>query len=192
MKKVFAKCPQVVFVDSTFNVNQHNYLLLAFMVMDTLGHGQLAQVSLQNANNSVNFREAVQQFKATHAQWRKIKVFITDKDLKEVDILEKEFAHASVLLCLFHVSKYLREECTKSKYNLSSEQREVFKNHLELMISADTPEKSEEYDTYLLERFLKVSILAYKVTVYFSQIDCVSRANKDIRSGCIIGRIGWR
>ena len=43
MKKAFNWCPQIVSVDSTFNVNNNNYSLLAFMVMDAFGHGQIVQ-----------------------------------------------------------------------------------------------------------------------------------------------------
>ena len=156
MRDVFDMCPQVVFVDSTFCVNTNNYTLLGFMVMDPLGNGQLAQVSLQHSNNGANFEEAVRHFQATQPRWKDVRVFVCDKDLKEVNLLEKYFPQATVVLCLFHVEKHFREECTKDKYKLSKEQRDAFKTHASIMIYAKTAEDSARSDSWLLEHILEV------------------------------------
>ena len=156
MKKAFNWCPQIVFVDSTFNVNNNNYSLLAFVVMDAFGHGQIVQMSLQNSNSASNFEGAVKNFKETQERWRDIKVFITDKDLKEVHVLEKEFPAAESLLCTSHVSKGFREECIKAVYGLNERQQEDVKAHMDLMIETRTRHESDELDTYLLETILEV------------------------------------
>ena len=171
MRKIFDLCPQVVCVDTTFSVNANNYTLLGFMVVDPLGNGRLAQLSVQQSNNAVNFEEAVRHFKATQPRWKDVRVFITDKDLTEVNVLERAFPEARVLLCQFHVDKYLREECTKEKYGLSMKKKDEFRAHLSLMIYAKDEDESEEYDKWLLHDILGVrAFVLFALLVRFVQL----------------------
>ena len=62
-----------------------------------------------------------------------------------------------MVLCSFHVDKYLREECSKEKYNLPMAAREEFRNHIQSMIYAKTAEESQRCDEWLLRNILKVS-----------------------------------
>ena len=200
MRTIFEICPQVVFVDSTFLVNANNYSLLGFMVQDPLGNGQLAQLSLQQASNAINFEEAVRHFKATQPRWKDIRVFVTDKDLTEVNVLERSFPDATTLLCVFHVDKWLREECSKDKYHLSMAKRDEFRAHLSLMIYAKDEETSEKYDDWLLEHILEVRVLhvlvhsvyIWKLTFVQFIVHIVCRAMWSTRFGSTTPRIGGR
>lgn len=60
--------------------------------------------------------DAIGAFKKANPCWDKIRVYMVDKDFSEMALLEKAFPSATVLLCWFHVKKYLRAEMAKSVY----------------------------------------------------------------------------
>jgi len=55
-------------------------------------------------HDNVNF--VFQSFKESHESWRNVKVYFTDKDFSELQILNDEFPTATSLLCVFHVLRF--------------------------------------------------------------------------------------
>ncbi|OWZ19155.1 hypothetical protein PHMEG_0006637 [Phytophthora megakarya] len=61
--------------------------------------------------------KAVAHFKRLHpTRIELLRVIVVDKDLNEIKILESKFPKARVLVCHFHVIKYLKEKRAKSEY----------------------------------------------------------------------------
>jgi hypothetical protein len=57
---------------------------------------------------------AIQHFKrANPDRWKLLRVILVGKDLNEIKILKSQFPEARILICYFHVKKYLKEMITK-------------------------------------------------------------------------------
>ncbi|KAE9106516.1 hypothetical protein PF007_g13369 [Phytophthora fragariae] len=78
--------------------------------------GQYVQHALLENESHACMIDAIAAFKKANSCWDKILAFIVDKDFSEMALLEKAFPSAIVLLCWFHVKKYLRAEMAKSVY----------------------------------------------------------------------------
>lgn len=65
-------------------------------------------------------RTACEQFKEGCPSFDSVAVIIIDKDFTELAVLKEQFPKARVLLCHFHVVKYLQEEVAKERFNFGS------------------------------------------------------------------------
>ncbi|OWY94429.1 hypothetical protein PHMEG_00035844 [Phytophthora megakarya] len=64
---------------------------------------------------------AVAHFKRIHpTRIDRLRVIVVDKDLNEIKVLESNFPKARVLVCHFHVIKYLKEKRSKPEYEMIS------------------------------------------------------------------------
>ncbi|KAG3113143.1 hypothetical protein PI125_g7603 [Phytophthora idaei] len=54
-------------------------------------------------------------FKWTNEHWNFVRIVIVDKDIQEVEVIRKKLPEARVVLCRFHVIKWLHETIRKSK-----------------------------------------------------------------------------
>ncbi|EGZ07967.1 hypothetical protein PHYSODRAFT_452438, partial [Phytophthora sojae] len=52
-------------------------------------------------------------FKRANEHWRFVRIVIVDKGMREIDIIRKKLPEARVLLCHFHVIKWLHETIRK-------------------------------------------------------------------------------
>ena len=106
MQQLYAEYGQVLFIDSTYKLDIEGFTLLVFLVEDGTGVGvpvmfgfvkyetiEILQSVLQGFVNSVNI--SVTQ------------VIMVEKDLKMLNILQAIFANCFVLLCRFHVLRYI-------------------------------------------------------------------------------------
>jgi hypothetical protein len=98
-------------------LRRYNYQLLTFMAMDEFGEGVVVQQSLIEANGDWHMEKAISHFKRSHpTRINLLRVIIVDKDLNEIRVLESNFPEARVLICHFHVIKYLKEKRAKPEY----------------------------------------------------------------------------
>lgn len=61
-------------------------------------------------------KDAIGAFKENNTSWDMIRAIMIDKDFGEISLLKKEFPLARVLICHFHLKKYLRSEMSKAVY----------------------------------------------------------------------------
>ncbi|RLN91265.1 hypothetical protein BBJ28_00025456 [Nothophytophthora sp. Chile5] len=77
------------------------------------------------ANSDWHMDRAIAHFKRSHpTRIKMLRVIMVDKDMNEVRMLQSNFPEARVLICHFHVIKYLKEMRGSEKYggkNLSAE-----------------------------------------------------------------------
>ncbi|OWZ05124.1 LOW QUALITY PROTEIN: hypothetical protein PHMEG_00022847 [Phytophthora megakarya] len=85
----------------------------SLMIMDLFGAGQFVQHSVIEINSDWHLCKVIDHFKSANPTWDNIRVVMVDKDMKEVDV---EFPNAHVLLCHFHVLKFLQGIVKDSKY----------------------------------------------------------------------------
>ncbi|OWY93725.1 hypothetical protein PHMEG_00036775 [Phytophthora megakarya] len=91
MKPNVVECITVLLIDATHDTNAAKYKLFSFMIHDS-GCSSFDNVA----------------------------IIMIDKDFMELSVLKEEFTNARILLCHFHVVKYLQEEEINAKYDLNA------------------------------------------------------------------------
>ena len=107
MRELFEKFPEIVLIDGTYNVNKVGMPLYSFMIEDGYGHGRTAFYAATTEETGQHLSAIVKAFKDCNPSYSKIKVIVIDKDFTEIAVLKSELPDATVLLCQFHVIKYL-------------------------------------------------------------------------------------
>ncbi|KAE9214874.1 hypothetical protein PF004_g14923 [Phytophthora fragariae] len=138
MRAMFELFPEVVLIDATHDTNASNYKLFSFMIHDAMGKGQHVQHCLIENERKETLRIACRQFKEGCPNYDSIVVIMIDKDFTELAVLQEEFPGARILLCHFHVVKYLQEEVAKEKYNLDAWTKNEMKRLIQLLVGAPT------------------------------------------------------
>lgn len=145
MKKMMQQFPETILVDATHNTNMEKYKLFSFMISDAFGFGQYVQHAVMRREDVQSIRQAIIALKEHNTAWNNIKVIVVDKDFVEIAVMRQEFPHARILLCQFHVIKYLNGEIIKAT-NVSMDTKETLKAIVTNMVYADN---SETYDKLL-------------------------------------------
>lgn len=57
--------------------------------------------------------DVITSFKSFNPTWEQIRIIIVSKDYGEISLLRGAFPGVRILLCTFHVVKYLRTEVSK-------------------------------------------------------------------------------
>ena len=76
--------------------------ILHFVLL-TSRQSEVAAVGILADEEAVTLRWFVETYKSNNTQWHNTKVMMTDKDLKERNILRSVFPDACLLICLFHI-----------------------------------------------------------------------------------------
>ncbi|POM72917.1 Secreted protein [Phytophthora palmivora] len=107
MRKLYKRFPEILLADCTHKTNRYNYQLCTLMVMNQFGCGQAVQHSVIERNADWHMTKAIEQFQAVN-DWKQTKVIMVDKDLNEIGVLRSMFPDVRILLCHFHVLKWLQ------------------------------------------------------------------------------------
>ncbi|KAE9038847.1 hypothetical protein PR001_g7787 [Phytophthora rubi] len=152
MRRFFEAFPEVLMIDATHNTNDARYKLISFMIHDIFGHGQYVQHALMENESAECLTDAITSFKSFNPTWDRVRVIIVDKDFGEISLLRAAFPGARILLCVFHVVKYLRVEVAKREYGVLD--RDKVEDAVHMMLSAQTEpeyETGRKYLYYLVE-----------------------------------------
>eukprot|EP00644_Phytophthora_capsici_P019239 jgi/Phyca11/132972/e_gw1.283.2.1 len=114
MRAMVESFPKVLQMDCTHKTNKYNYQLLSMVAMDQYGCGQPVQYSLLETNADWHMAKCLDHFKRANDNWRLVRIVIVDKDMREVEVIRQKLPEARVLLCHFHVIKWLHETIRKS------------------------------------------------------------------------------
>jgi hypothetical protein len=158
MRRLFAAFPEVVMIDSTHATNSRRYKLFSFLVQDLDGkvrnvHAvcrrlyvhltfQYAQHALMTSESKSNMIDTVRSFKINNPAWRSIRVIVTDKDFTERAVLSAAFPDARMLLCQFHVVRYLTKQ-VNALYVGALEEKDALINTMSALMYS---ESKIEYD----------------------------------------------
>ncbi|KAE9253715.1 hypothetical protein PF004_g1360 [Phytophthora fragariae] len=143
MRRIYGRFSELLLADCSHKTNRYNYQLLTFMTMNEFGEGAVVQQSLLEANGDWHMDRAVAHFKRLHpSRIDQLRVIVVDKDLNEIKVLESNFPKARVLVCHFHVIKYLKEKRAKPEYSkVSSDDASQVDAAIHAMVYADSEEK---------------------------------------------------
>ncbi|OWY95917.1 hypothetical protein PHMEG_00033946, partial [Phytophthora megakarya] len=150
MRRWFKAFPEVLLIDATHNTNESRYKLFSFMVNDVYGHGQYVHHSLMENESEECLTDAIRAFKSNNPSWQDVRVIVIDKDMGELSLLEKEFGDVKVILCHFHLKKYIRTEMAKGEYGgQSSFDKDQVEDAVDLMRQATLIKEYTKYLKYM-------------------------------------------
>lgn len=114
--------------------------------MDEFGDGQVVQQSLFETNGDWHMSRALEHFvRANPGMDKLLQVIVVDKDLNEIRVLQSYFPDVRILICVFHVIKWLKLASRKPEYGRISEDDHSAVDHIvHNMIYASS---SEDYET---------------------------------------------
>lgn len=133
------------------------------MVMDEFGEGQVVQQSLLETNTDWHMEKALQHFKRAHLdRFKLLRVVVVDKDLQEIRVLQSHFPEARILICLFHVIKYIKTVSRKPEYGkISADDHAAIDHLIHNMIYAATPTEYDENCASLQQLCLRLDFLPF-------------------------------
>jgi len=131
---------QMIHIDATYKVNKENFVLYVFLAQDSYKHGLPIAYCLLKSENRENMQFMYDTLEK-HLHIDKIENIMIDKDLQNIDFLKEFFPKANILLCTFHVIKYLK--VVTGKYE-SEENKQVIMDIIEDMVYADYVEEYQE------------------------------------------------
>ncbi|GMF59961.1 unnamed protein product [Phytophthora fragariaefolia] len=151
------------------------------MAHDTFGKGQFVQHALLQNEQYATLLTAVEEFKSNNPAWSKLQCVLVDKDFTGLSVLEQAFPGVTVLLCQFHVLKYLREEIASADYGFFKTQKEQLGGVVSLLVYAKTEAEYEKHFTYLVHlasigysapqgKILNPAPVARRVSAFFAQV----------------------
>eukprot|EP00644_Phytophthora_capsici_P019235 jgi/Phyca11/132981/e_gw1.284.3.1 len=182
MRSLFKRFPEVLLIDATHGTNRSKYKVFSFMAHDTFGKGQFVQHSLLQNERWPTLLTALEEFKANNPSWTKLQCILIDKDFTEMSVLKKAFPNVAILLCQFHVLKYLREEIASSDYGFSSWQKEQLRGVISLLVYAKTETeyvKHFQYMDHLVEMGKQISAHAAPNSHGMRSIDAETLPRRD-------------
>lgn len=108
MKKKFVEHnPFSIQMDTTFNIEEGKYKLVAFCYLDlTCDRTEVAAFALVSAEGEGNFNFVLTELKGLNQ--RDDYIFLVDKDFTGIEAVKRTFPGATVLLCVFHVFKFMK------------------------------------------------------------------------------------
>ncbi|OWZ21109.1 hypothetical protein PHMEG_0004379 [Phytophthora megakarya] len=168
--KIFRAFPEVVMLDSTHGTNASKYKLFGFMIDDVFGH--ISKTSVGDYHGCM--KDVIDAFKENNPSWDRIRATMIEKDFGESSLLKKGFHLARVLICHFHLKKYLRTEMSKAIYGgRDAVDVDRFKDAVDIMVKSQDAmgyDKGVRYMYYLLDPYDDQDQLPkakYPLLVYF-------------------------
>ncbi|GMF51106.1 unnamed protein product [Phytophthora fragariaefolia] len=149
MVELFDRFPEVLLIDATHGTNACKYKVFSFMAHDIFGKGQYVQHAIMQNERSETLFSAIEEFKKNNSSWSKLQCVIIDKDFTEIGVLKSTFPNVRVLLCQFHVVKYLREEIACADYAFTSWQKSQLRTVMSLLVYARSERKFEKHCRYM-------------------------------------------
>ena len=146
MREQYQKYPEILFVDTTYNVNIEAYPLLAMMVEDGDGRGKPVAYCFQRSETKENLEKILDYFCKTN-DTSKTKIVMVDKDLTEISVLRSKLPNADILLCKFHVMKYLKKKI--SDLNCLKDEKQELGILVQKLINSQNEEEYEKYHSEL-------------------------------------------
>ncbi|ETO76204.1 hypothetical protein F444_08373 [Phytophthora nicotianae P1976] len=146
MRRMFGRFSELLMVDCSHKTNRYNYQLLTFMSVNEFGEGCVVQQSLIKPNGDWHMERAIAHFKRSHpTKIDQLRVIVVDKDLNEIRVLETNFPEARLLICHFHVIKYLKEMRSKPDFGkISGEDASQVDALVHKMVYARSEENYDE------------------------------------------------
>ncbi|KAG3020464.1 hypothetical protein PC121_g1189 [Phytophthora cactorum] len=150
MPSVFNQFPEDLQIGTTHGANRSKYKGFSFMAQDTFGKDQFVQLSLLQNERWSTLLTALEEFKDNNPAWTKFRCVLIGKDFTELSVLKTAFLDVTILLCQFHVLKYLREEIASSDYGCNMWGGNQLRDLMNLLVYAKTDKEYMRHFRYML------------------------------------------
>lgn len=108
MAQLAEKYPEVFFFDGTYKKNKEGYVLHSILCEDGTSHGRPVCYAFVQRETSEILKSFLETFLSLNPIIKKkCKVALMDKDLNEMNIITQLLPECRILLCSWHVLKYL-------------------------------------------------------------------------------------
>ena len=107
MKDHFRKYSEILFMDTTKNVNIEGYTLFAILAEDGDGRGKPVAYCYVRSETKEHISKVLEKI-CEHNYVTD--VVMVDKDLNEMNAIKEHIQNATMLLCKFHVMKYFKKK----------------------------------------------------------------------------------
>lgn len=149
MRNDFQMWPEIVFIDGTYKLTNKDMTVMIILVEDGNGRGQVAGIAFLSTEERDILEWMLTEFKKDHKEsCRKIKAFMTDKDLTERDALKELFPGVPTYICAFHAIKIFERVLKNSGMKLKAEEQVTA---LEILIKLVKAQTEKDYDDLYLE-----------------------------------------
>lgn len=143
MKRMFASYPDIIFVDSTYSLNDLRMPIFVLAVEDGNGETEIVAVWVVADETKELITNLVKAFQRLNSEWTSTRVIMADKDFQERQVFSSCFPDAQLTICLFHVLRTFRREITIDKMNITGMQRD---EALEIMQRLAYAKSIKHYD----------------------------------------------
>jgi len=128
-------------------------------VINKNGHGQTVQHSLLERNADWHMLRALEHLtRVNPTAAEAVQVVMVDKDLNEIRVLRSYFPKARVLICMFHVIKYLKISSRKPEYGtLSSDDHDALVHSITSPTVSATPTSIRRIANFISHQVVEVS-----------------------------------
>lgn len=149
MRNALKAWPEIVFVDTTYNLLKRKLISLILCIQDSMGFTHIVGIALLANEQASTLKSFFNIFiKRNPEASKKIKCFMTDKDLTEKDVLKELFPDVAMYLCEFHVLKIFSRTITMANMEITAKVRDEALDLLDKLAKSS----SEEQYNYLYEK----------------------------------------
>lgn len=164
MRQALNAWPEIIFVDTTYNLLTKKLIVLLMCVQDSMGLTHVAGVGLLLNEEADTLKSLFENFKALNEDaTKKIKCIMTDKDLNERKVLKEVFPYVDLYLCEFHALKAFSRAITMASMSITSKERDMALDILDKLAKCN----SEEQYNCLYIQFCKT--VPKTVVVYYDK-----------------------
>lgn len=110
MRNSFAKFPELLLCDSTYNTEELRTPFFVLMVVDGNNQAHVVAVYLALIENDPGVKEMLRVFKEYNADWSRVETILSGNDLIEKNAFSDMFPQASFQLCTYHVMNIFRKK----------------------------------------------------------------------------------
>ena len=104
---LFSSNPSVIQLDTSFNFEQARYKVAGYAYLDpNTNKTEIAAFSILSQETASSIEFSLSNFSKIRGE--KDLIFLVDKDFTEIASIKKIFPSATILLCIFHVLKYMK------------------------------------------------------------------------------------
>ncbi|GMF45303.1 unnamed protein product [Phytophthora fragariaefolia] len=146
---MFNMFPEVLLIDATHGTNASKYKVFSFMVHEAFGKGQFVQHAVLRNERRSTLLTAIEGFEKNNAACAQLQCIIVDKAFTELSVLKEAFPNVSILLCQFHVIKYLQEQVAIADYRFTAWQKTQIRSLISFMVYAKTEREYIKHIKYL-------------------------------------------
>ena len=126
MKNSFIAWPEIIFVDTVYNLLRRKLPVILVVLQDSNNMTQIVAVGILSDESSLTLEAFFNIFRSENEEaCAKVKCIMTDKDLTERKVIKQVFPHASLYLCQFHVLKVFSRTITRSQMKITTAERKV-------------------------------------------------------------------